>query len=453
MARAAGIPIVADFEDASSPQFNEVLNSVDHLVLSTGFSRQITGMSTPEEAALALWRKDRTTVIVTCGAQGCWSVSAENPTRALHHPAFSVTTSDTTGCGDVFHGAYAARLAAGDDLNHRIRFAMAAAALKASETEIPSLDAVDRFLASQPKASVKTVLIQHRILYYTEFMKLLPMQILLQAALKGGYAVPSFCAWNAEVTETILRVAARMKSPVILMSGPGEFSLNSPDTLACISEALVAKYRVPAALHLDHGDSLELVEACLSAGYTSVMLDYSTRLFDENVAALQAVSRRAHALGVTVEGEIGCVGRADDLTSEGGKTSSLTDPADAARYAELTQVDALAVSIGNAHGLYTKLPVFDFDRLEKIRKLVAVPLVLHGGSGTQPEYLRKAIGLGMAKINVASELCKAFRDGYAQAHSAGASAWLPTALGGILPRIAEVVKKWIELCGCEGRAN
>ena len=283
-------------------------------------------------------------------------------------------------------------------------------------------------------------------------MKLIPMHILMQAALKGGYAVPSFCAWNAEVTETILQVAARLQSPVILMSGPGEFPLNPPDTLARISEALVAKYKVPAALHLDHGDSPELVETCLSAGYTSVMLDYSTRPFEENVSALQAVSRRAHAIGVTVEGEIGCVGRADDLTVEGGKTSTLTDPADAARYAELTQVDALAVSIGNAHGIYTKLPVFDFERLEKIRQSVAVPLVLHGGSGTQPEYLKKAISLGMAKINVASELCQAFRDGYIQAHSSGTNTWLPTALGGILPRIAAVVEKWIKLCGCQGRA-
>ena len=278
------------------------------------------------------------------------------------------------------------------------------------------------------------------------------MHVLLQAAWKGGYAVPSFCAWNAEVTETILQVAARLKSPVILMSGPGEFALNPPDTLANIARVLVNKYAVPAALHLDHGDSPELVDACLAAGYTSVMLDYSTRPFDENVAALAAVVQRAHPHGVTVEGEIGCVGRADDLSVEGGKSSTLTEPADAARYAELTKVDALAVSIGNAHGIYTKLPVFDFERLEKIRKLVPVPLVLHGGSGTQPEYLRKAIGLGMAKINVASELCQAFRQTYAEAHAPGKYMWLPMALGTIRPAIASVVEKWINLCSCAGRA-
>lgn len=283
-------------------------------------------------------------------------------------------------------------------------------------------------------------------------MKLLPMHVLLQAAWQRGYAVPSFCAWNAEVAETILETAARLKAPVILMSGPGEFALNPPDTLAPVCRVIAEKYDVPAALHLDHGDSPGLVETCLAAGYTSVMLDYSTRPFEENAAALKAVVSQAHRLGVTVEGEIGCVGRADDLSVEGGKTSALTDPAEAARFAEVTGVDALAVSIGNAHGLYTRLPVFDFERLEQIRALVQVPLVLHGGSGTQPEYLRKAIALGMAKINVASELCQAFRDAYTQAHSGSTKTWLPTALGTIKPALARVVEKWIKLCDSEGRS-
>jgi tagatose 1,6-diphosphate aldolase GatY/KbaY len=285
-----------------------------------------------------------------------------------------------------------------------------------------------------------------------QYMKLLPMHVLLQAAWQGGYAVPSFCAWNAEVTETILQVAARLKAPVILMSGPGEFALNPPDTLARISKAIAEKYEAPAALHLDHGDSPEMVESCLAAGYTSVMLDYSTRPFEENAAALKGIVGRAHRLGVTVEGEIGCVGRVDDVSVEGGKTSALTDPAEAARYAEMTGVDALAVAIGSAHGLYTRLPVFDFDRLEQIRRRVQVPLVLHGGSGTQPEYLRRAVALGMAKINVASELCQAFREAYAQA-LAGGTNWVPLALSAVKPAIAQVVEKWIRLCGADGKAG
>jgi tagatose 1,6-diphosphate aldolase GatY/KbaY len=248
-------------------------------------------------------------------------------------------------------------------------------------------------------------------------------------------------------------VAAELKAPVILMSGPGEFGLNSPDTLGLIAHGLIKRYPVQAALHLDHGDSFEMVEECIRAGFTSVMLDYSLRPFAENVEALKQVVAKARPKGITVEGEIGCVGKVDDVTVEGGQTSTLTEPSDAARYAEMTGVDALAVSIGNAHGIYTKLPVFDFDRLEKIRRAVPVPLVLHGGSGTQPEYIKRAVSLGMAKINVASELCKAFRDSYATEHANGKIGWLPSTLAAARKPMAEVMARWFKLAGAEGKAT
>jgi len=284
-------------------------------------------------------------------------------------------------------------------------------------------------------------------------MNFVPMHELLRPAYEGRYAVPSFCAWNAEVTETILQVASDLRAPVILMSGPGEFPLNSPDTLARVCRAVASRYSVPAALHLDHGDSLATVELCLKAGYTSVMLEYSARSFAENVAGMKQVVAMAHPHGVTVEGEIGSVGRADDATAEGGERSTLTDPAEAARFVQMTGVDALAVSIGNAHGIYTQLPVFDFDRLEQIRQAVGIPLVLHGGSGTQPECIRRAVALGIAKINIASELCRAFRDTYSEQHRGGKMGWLPTVLGAARPAIAKVVERWIALSGAAGKAR
>ena len=146
IARAAGVPIVADFENAAVPLFQEVLELVDHLILSEGFALKMTGTATATEAALALWRPGRAAVVVTAGPAGCWSVSKEHDSAEQHHPAFAVEAADTTGCGDVFHGAYAARLARGDDLEQRIRFASAAAALKARDAETPSLTAVERFL-------------------------------------------------------------------------------------------------------------------------------------------------------------------------------------------------------------------------------------------------------------------------------------------------------------------
>ena len=146
IARAARVPIVADFENETVPLFQEVLKLVDHLILSEGFALRLTRAATPAEAARALWKPDRAAVIVTSGPAGCWSVSAEHDTAAQHHPAFTVEVADSTGCGDVFHGVYAARLARGDDLRQRIRFASAAAALKALEAETPSRAAVERFL-------------------------------------------------------------------------------------------------------------------------------------------------------------------------------------------------------------------------------------------------------------------------------------------------------------------
>jgi sulfofructose kinase len=146
LARSAGVPVVADFEETCSPVFADVLAQVDHLILSEDIGRQVTGKSNAAGAAMALWRADRAVVLVTSGAEGCWSVTAESPRHARHHAAFTVRAADTTGCGDVFHGAYAASLAQGQSLESRIRFASAAAAIKASTNEIPDLKQVQELL-------------------------------------------------------------------------------------------------------------------------------------------------------------------------------------------------------------------------------------------------------------------------------------------------------------------
>lgn len=151
LARAHGVAVVADFEDASVALFKEVLSLVDHLILSKAFALSITGQPDAARAARALWRPGRAAVIVTCGADGCWGVSAGGKPAACHYRAFAIKAVDTTGCGDVFHGAYAARLARGEPLEQRIRFAAAAAALKAMGQEIPRLAEVESFLAANAK--------------------------------------------------------------------------------------------------------------------------------------------------------------------------------------------------------------------------------------------------------------------------------------------------------------
>jgi fructose-bisphosphate aldolase class II len=283
-------------------------------------------------------------------------------------------------------------------------------------------------------------------------MPFVPMSELLADAYATGYAVPSFCAWNAEVVQAVLRVAEALRAPVILMAGPAEFPLLAPRALGAVAHALIASSSVRAALHLDHGDSLEQVQACLAAGFTSVMLDYSTRPLDENVTALRRVVELARPLGVTVEGEIGIVGKADDAAVEGAEHAALTDPAEAADYVAATGVDALAVAIGNANGQYTHLPRLDSDRLAALRDAVAVPLVLHGGSGTPDDDLRRAISLGIAKVNVATDLVTAVRESLLVQCQSGSKLWLPQAQAVAMQALAAVVEKWVHRTGAAGKA-
>jgi fructose-bisphosphate aldolase class II len=279
-------------------------------------------------------------------------------------------------------------------------------------------------------------------------VKFVPMLELLQDAAAGGYAVPSFCVWSAEVMDAVLGTAQDLRAPVILMNGPGEFGALDAAVMGDVARAVAWSYATPAALHLDHGNSIPLVRTCIDAGYTSVMLDYSTRPFEENASALREVVAMARPLGVTVEGEIGHVGRASTMAVEGEGDSQLTCPDEAAAFAEQTGVDALAVAIGNAHGRYARLPQFDFARLSAIRQATGIPLVLHGGSGTPDEDIRRAISLGMAKINVATEIVTAMSDAL---HAQGA-VWLPYALAKAVEAAVPVIARWLELSGAAGKA-
>ena len=283
-------------------------------------------------------------------------------------------------------------------------------------------------------------------------MPFVPMRELLVEANRGGYAVPSFCVWSAETMQTVLAVAARLRAPVILMNGPAELGVLRPGAMSRVAAAMLDRTPVRAALHLDHADALDLVCECLDANYTSVMLDYSARSFDENVAGMRQAVARAHPRGVTVEGELGHVGQADTVTTESAGDSTLTDPREAAKYVAATGVDALAMSIGNAHGQYTKLPRFDFDRLAAIRAAVTVPLVLHGGSGTPDEDIRQAISLGVAKVNVATDLVTAVRSSLMDQWQAGRNRWVPAAEPAAMDALSRVVEVWIRRLGAAERA-
>lgn len=284
-------------------------------------------------------------------------------------------------------------------------------------------------------------------------MNLTSTNSLLARALDGGYAVPSYCVWNADGMDVVMRTAERLNAPVILMTGVVELGLMSAAKMASTFRAIGSDYEIAAALHLDHGDTIERAQECIACGYTSVMLDLSSSPFEHNVSALSKLAHRAHASGVPVEAELGAVGKVDDSVAEGSIGSTLTDPDQAGEFVERTGVDSLAVSIGNAHGNYVSLPELDFDRLEQIRNRVDIPLVLHGGSGTPEPDLKRAISLGIAKVNIASDLVKAIRDTLRSLWDAGEKPWVPEALAEANKKMESEVERWILKLGAQGKTS
>jgi len=280
---------------------------------------------------------------------------------------------------------------------------------------------------------------------YGKAVNLVGIVPLLRDAREQGYAVGAFNYCNMESAQAIIEVADELKRPVILITGPWEIPLLGARALAGIAEFVAAEASVPVCLHLDHGDSIELARECIEAGFPSVMIDASHYDFDENVRITKAVVDIAHAVGVTVEGELGAVGQVDDSAVEGHAEATLTDPSRAAEFVEKTGVDALACAIGNAHGMYQQRPELDFERLEAIQKAVGdTVVVLHGGSGTHPDQLKRAVGIGIAKVNVATELSRAYMNTICQANEAkDGKAWWGHALVDAKAALKPVVRKWM----------
>lgn len=276
-------------------------------------------------------------------------------------------------------------------------------------------------------------------------------ELLVDAAAKH-YAVGAFNFCNAETAQAVVETAVAMRSPVIMMIGPMEIPLLGVRAAVDVARSAARDADVPVCLHLDHAYEYDLVAECIDAGFPSVMIDASRLPFEENIALTSRVVEIANAKGVDVEAELGAVGRVDDCAVEGGKTECLTSPSEAAEFCERTGVDALAVAIGNAHGIYTQRPELDFVSLQEIRDATGVPLVLHGGSGTPLEQLQRSISIGVSKVNVASELSRAYLAAVTKgAEDAHGKAWYGTVLTEAKAAVASVVADWIVKLGSAGR--
>lgn len=243
-------------------------------------------------------------------------------------------------------------------------------------------------------------------------MALVTLQDVMNIAEKEKSAIPAFTIDTLEVAETVATAAEENNCPTIMMIGQNTFKYNRLEQVSDIIQRIAHSVSVPMVLHLDHGASYEQVITCLRNGFTSVMFDGSKLSLEDNIAVTKDVVRAAHAVGVSVEAELGAIGGTED-----GQTAkaNLVDVEDARKFLEQVTVEALAIGIGNAHGIYKSTPNLAFDRLEQVAALGAPPLVLHGGSGIPDEMIRKAILMGIRKINVATEVRHAFMEGIEKA--------------------------------------
>lgn len=277
-------------------------------------------------------------------------------------------------------------------------------------------------------------------------MALVSTRDMLHRAQEGKYAIPAFNIHNLETLRTVVEVAAELNSPVILAATPGTISFAGPEYIVAIAE-IAAKYnQIPIAFHLDHHEDSEAIKASIDLGVKSVMIDASQYDLEENIERVKEIVEYAHRFDCTVEAELGqLAGIEDDLEV---LNSSYTDPGQAKEFVERTGVDSLAIAIGTAHGTYKKEPKLSLDILDEVRKVVSVPLVLHGASGISDDVIKTLITCGISKINVATELKNAFGDGLKEHLSKYPDENDPRKyFATAIDRMKEVIASKIEICG------
>ncbi|WP_438434024.1 class II fructose-1,6-bisphosphate aldolase [Gorillibacterium sp. sgz500922] len=234
-------------------------------------------------------------------------------------------------------------------------------------------------------------------------MPLVSMNEFLPQAKAGKYAVGQFNMNNLEFAQAITQAGMELNSPFIFGVSEGALKYMGIEFTVALAEAAAKQSGLPIALHLDHGSSFEVAMKCIRAGFSSVMFDGSHHSFEDNIRLTKEIVKAAHAMGVSVEGELGTIGGTEDDISVDAEKANLAKPEEAIRFYEETGVDALAIAVGTAHGVYVGEPKIHFDIIEEVAKAIPAAIVLHGGSGVPDEMLRQAIKSGAAKINVNTE--------------------------------------------------
>jgi len=242
-------------------------------------------------------------------------------------------------------------------------------------------------------------------------------------------------------------------SPVIMQASQGAIKYAGIEYITAMANVAASMVDVPVALHLDHGTSFDQVMRCIRSGFSAVMIDGSKLTLDDNIALTRQVVAAARPVGVSVEAELGKIGGTEDDIHVSDADAFFTDPEEARRFVEETDVDALAIAIGTAHGRYKGEPKLDFARLKKIRSLVSIPIVLHGSSGVPDEAVREAIRLGVRKVNIDTNIREAFVNACRQVVASSPDEIDPRKiLGPAREAAVALIREKIRVFGSSGRA-
>lgn len=276
---------------------------------------------------------------------------------------------------------------------------------------------------------------------------------MLKKAQNELYAVPAFNIHNLETLQVVVETAFEMRSPVIIAGTPSTVSdYAGPDYIKAMAEVAAGRYNIPIAIHLDHFEDVAEIKKDIDIGFRSCMIDASKEAFQKNIQIVKGVVEYAHKFDTTVEAELGKLGGKEDNLVIDEKDSMYTNPDDAVEFVKRTEVDSLAVAIGTAHGLYKGVAKLHFDRLAEIRRKVTVPLVLHGASDVHDELVKKAISMGICKVNIATDLKIPFAAAVKKYFLANPDANDPRKY--MTPgkkAMKEIVKHKIEVCGSANR--
>lgn len=283
---------------------------------------------------------------------------------------------------------------------------------------------------------------------------------MLVKATEGKYAVGAFNITNIIQMEAVLQAAVNLKAPLIIQTSVSPSKFLKPNVVAAVYRTLAEQAPVPVCLHLDHCDEVTYCKTCADAGYTNIMIDASKHDFDKNIRQTREVADYCHSKGgITVEGELGTVSGIEDQVVVAEDEAQLCDPEKALAFVEETKIDLLAPAIGTAHGVYkTSSPKLDFERLEKIARLIngdriLAPIVIHGGTGLSTDVVKKLISLGGAKFNVSTDLKHTLIDTTFDYLSQNRDEYNPGKIDvAVSGAITEKIEGWMTLLGCAGKA-